>query len=253
MKLKNSVTIFFLFQISFQYIIILLQIFNYNALNCDKAHPIIKDNTCVLTYCTEEEFSLSICVINNTTIKTHWLNNILPISYIRYRYINPLLTSNNDIIIQTTSVLGLPTRSYFGITNEGRDFFTNSEGEESPYFSIDAEGNENLYKYEGTAASIQIGNDEKNYFLSIGNNDAFAELINYKSPNPTITRKLSSEFYYVQITSEVSSIFLMKRADSNDSTKYYILHFIIYFENYYFFCAKYTLLVLLILLMAILE
>ena len=129
----------FLFQIIFYSIIILLQILNCNALNCNKARPIEKDNACVLTYCTEEEFNSSTCIINNQIIKTQWLNNILPVSDMNYRYINPFLTSNNDLIIQTTSVLGLPTRNYFGITNEGRDYFTNSEGEETPYFSIDSE------------------------------------------------------------------------------------------------------------------
>ena len=228
----------FLFQIIFYSIIILLQILNCNALNCNKARPIEKDNACVLTYCTEEEFNSSTCIINNQIIKTQWLNNILPVSDMNYRYINPFLTSNNDLIIQTTSVLGLPTRNYFGITNEGRDYFTNSEGEETPYFSIDAEGNDDLYKYEGTAASIQIGNNENNYFLSIGNNNGYVELIDYKSSTPTITRKLSSQFYYVKIISEISTIFLMKRSNSDDETKYYIIHFITYLNSEYYFMCK---------------
>ena len=77
-----------------------------------------------------------------------------------------------------------------------------------------------LYKYEGTTTSIQIGNDENTYFLSIGNYNGLAELIDYKSQ--TITSKLSSEFYYNIIVSEVSNIFL----NSNEATKYYIIHFI---------------------------
>ena len=67
------------------------------------------------------------------------------------------------------------------MTNEGRYFFTDENGEETPYYSISVTNNgEQIYKYEGDAAAIQIANDDNNYFLSIGNNNGYAEIIDYK-------------------------------------------------------------------------
>lgn len=78
----------------------------------------------------------------------------MPINNINFRYIIPFLTS--DLIIQTSSILWFLIRNYFGITNEVRDFFTNSEDEESSYFSFDAEEKYNLYKYEETTTYFMI-------------------------------------------------------------------------------------------------
>ena len=145
---------------------------------CNKTHPILKNNTCQLTYCSEEDFEKSICVINNKTIKTQWLTNIIQLYELENRYIHPFLTINNDLIIQTTSpFIETENRNYYGLTNEGRYYFNNSKEEECPYFSIEAKAlnGDQLPKYEGAAAAIQFENDENNYFLSVGNNDAYAE------------------------------------------------------------------------------
>ena len=224
----------------FLYLIYIFHLIKSNDFTCNKTHPILKDNICMLTYCTEEEFNSLECTINNKIIKTQWLNSIIPISDINYRFINSFLTNNNDLIIQTTNVLGTPERKYFGLTKEGRYFFNNSNGDEYPYFSINAIGNDNdeLYKFEGIAASIQIKNEPNDYFLSIGNYDAYAEIIDYR--NKIITRKLSKDFYYVPIISEISSIFLMEKLpyDSNDSNKYYIISFLTDYQGIYYFMCK---------------
>ena len=107
---------------------------------------------------------------NDSIAKIQTLTNILPISEVKFRYIHPFLTKNKDLIIQTTSDAGTAKRRYFGLTNEGRYYFTNSEGEETPHYSIDAEGsneNEFLYKYEGTATSVQFENDDNDLSIFI--------------------------------------------------------------------------------------
>ena len=116
----------------------LFQLYKCIDINCNKSYPILKENKCVLTYCSEEQFNTSTCIINNQIIKTQWLTNIMKISDKNFRYVSPFLTENKDLIILTTSVSGTSERKYFGITNDGRYCFKNSEGEESPYFSINA-------------------------------------------------------------------------------------------------------------------
>ena len=181
------------------------------------------------------------CTINNSIAKIQWLTNIIQISEINFRFIHPFFTKNKDFIIQTSSVIGTEKRRYFGLTNEGRYYFSDSKGEETPYYSIDAErSNEDelLYKYEGTATSVQFENDDNNYFLSIGNREAYTELIDYKGN--TLTRILSNKFYYVYIISEFSSIFplIITPKDINDNKKYYLIPFIILYEDYYYFMCK---------------
>ena len=164
----------------------------------------------------------------------------MKISDKNFRYVSPFLTENKDLIILTTSVSGTSERKYFGITNDGRYYFKNSEGEESPYFSINAnrENDDIIYKYEGSATAIRLANDEKDYFLNIGNNNTFTELIDYQ--NKTISRILTGTFYYAIIVSEKNSIFLMSPTDGEQEKKYYIISIITLFQgNYYYMCKIY--------------
>ena len=228
------------FIISFLIFCILFKI-SESEEKCDKTLPIFKDNKCVLTYCSEEEFKDSTCIINNDIIKTQWLNNIIKINEIQNRYVHPFLTKNNDLIIQTTSLLYyMQNRNYYGLTKEGRYFFTDSEGEESPYFSIEAKDGEILYKSEGIAAAVQFENDDKDYFLSVGISPEYSELIEYKGK--TMSRTLTEKFYSAPVVSEVSSIFLMtKTPEDDDKKKYYIISFITSSDDvsYFFVCAIY--------------
>ena len=184
----------FIFQDLIYKLIIMFKLAQYVKTDCNITHPILKNNKCHSIYCSPQDYNSSLCTINNSIVKIQWLTNIIQISEVKFRYINPFFTKNKDFIIQTTSALGTSKRRYYGLTNEGRYYFTDSKGEETPNYSIDAKGsNENeLYKYEGIAASVQFENDDNDYFLSIGIKDSYAELIDYKKN--IITRKLSKEF-----------------------------------------------------------
>jgi len=240
MKLTYILKSFF-FQTLIHKLLIIFQIIQNIKSDCNKTYPILKNNKCYSIYCSQQDYNSSKCKINNSIAKTQWLTNIIQISEINFRFIHPFLTKNKDLIIQTTSVLGTAERRYFGLTNEGRYYFNDSKGEETPYYSIDAKGssrNEFLYKYEGTATSIQFENDDNDYFLSIGNREAYAELIDYK--RNTITRKLSKDFYYVYIVSEISSFFPLTiiPIDNNDHKKYYFVSFLTYTNNLFYIMFK---------------
>ena len=222
-------------------ILIIFQLAQYIRSDCNKTHPILKNNECGSIYCSQQDYNSLICIVNNSIAKIQWLTNIIPISNLKFRYIHPFLTKNKDLIIQTTSVLGTAERRYYGLTNEGRYYFTNSKGEETPYYSIEAEGsNEDLSKYEGTATSVQFENEDNDYFLSIGNRDSYTEIIDYK--RNTITRKLSKQFYYMYIITDITSIFpLMKVSTDDDQKKYYFISFLTYnlVSSYFFMCKIY--------------
>ena len=228
----------YIFQDFIYKLIVVFQLAQYVKTDCNLTHPILKNNKCYSIYCSPQDYNSSVCTINNSIAKIQWLTNIIQISEVKFRYINPFFTKNKDFIIQTTSVLGTSKRNYYGLTNEGRYYFSDSKGEETPNYSIDAEGsneNELLYRYEGIVASVQFENDDNDYFLSIGIKDSYTELIDYKKN--TITRKISKEFYLLYIVSEKSSIFPMT-IDNNDNKKYYFIPFIIFYENFYYLMCK---------------
>ena len=186
--LFSNVKLLILHSLIYKFIFI-FQLAQYIKCDCNKTHPILMNNECDSIFCSPEDYNSSVCIVNNSIAKIQWLTNIIPISEVKFRYIHPFLTKNKDLIIQTTSVFGTAKRRYFGLTNEGRYYFTNSKGEEIPNYSIDAKGSnedELLYKYEGYATSVQFENDDNDYFLSVGNKDSYAELIDYK--RNTITR-----------------------------------------------------------------
>ena len=219
-------------------LIIFFQLSQYIKSDCNKTHPILKNNKCDSIYCSPEDYNSLVCIVNNSIAKIQWLTHIIPISNLNFRYIHPFLTKNKDLIIQTTSILGTAQRRYYGLTNEGRYYFTDSKGEETPYYSIDVKGScEDLYKYEGTATSVQFENDDNDYFLSVGINDSYIELIDHKKN--TITRKLSKEFYLESIVSEISSIFPVKIINAtNYNKKYYFLSFLTFSKNIYHLVCK---------------
>ena len=225
--LFSNVKLLIFHSLIFKFIFI-FQLTQYIKSDCNKTHPILMNNECDSIYCSPDNYNSSVCIVNNSIAKIQWLTNIIQISDYKYRYIHPFFTKNKDLIIQTSSALGVAKRSYYGLTNEGRYYFTDSKGEETPYYSIEAEASsedEFLYKYEGTATSVQFENDDKDYFLSIGNKDAYTELIDYKSN--TITRKASKDFYDMYITSEFTSIFPLTRDTlDDDQKKYYFISFL---------------------------
>ena len=104
-------------------ILIIFQLAQYIRSDCNKTHPILKNNECGSIYCSQQDYNSLICIVNNSIAKIQWLTNIIPISNLKFRYIHPFLTKNKDLIIQTTSVLGTAERRYYGLTNEGRYYF----------------------------------------------------------------------------------------------------------------------------------
>ena len=63
----------------FQLIVIILSIVSSLNYCNDVKKPILlsSTNTCVLQYCTLQEYDNNICIKDNKIIKTQWLNNII--------------------------------------------------------------------------------------------------------------------------------------------------------------------------------
>ena len=207
---------------------------------CNKTHPILKNGSCNSIYCSQEQFISSECLINNPIIKTQWLTRLIPISDLNFRFINPVLSKKNDLIIQTTKSTGSRERKFFGITKDGRYFFKNSNGDEYPYFSINATDEENaeLYMFQNVGKMIQIVNNDTEYFLNIGGyNNSYSEIIDFEKG--TISRVSTVAFYSINLYSEIGSIVEMTSMSSDtDKNHYYIFSFVTELDGKFYFIVK---------------
>ena len=168
-------------------VILLFKIIKTELNECPKDLPILILGECKSQYCSKDQFDSNYCSINNTIIKTQWLNNIIEIGTINYRYINFASYSNGDMIIETTSYPAEPKRYFYGFKKNGRPFFKNKNTqEETPYYVINTnEQNNNKGKYESTAIIIKSSeNGEgngKEYFLSVSQSDFYVELFDFNN------------------------------------------------------------------------
>ena len=150
---------------------------------CPENQPILKNNACSFSYCTESEFNSNYCSINNTKIKTQWLTNIIIFGDMNARFINFASFSNGDFVVEATPCkLIKAIRFFFGLKNNGRDLFK-INNKETPFYSFEILNENNSgKKYQG---EIQIAtmNQENNkeYLLSLSKAESYAELYDFEN------------------------------------------------------------------------
>lgn len=106
------------------------------VLECLGVRPVLFNGECVLKNCSEEEFKENICPVNNSLIKTQWLNNIIIFGEINFRYINLVTYLNGDFIALSSTNTPSPKRAFYGLKSNGRYLFkNNSEGTPFYYFN----------------------------------------------------------------------------------------------------------------------
>ena len=167
--------------LSFKQIIIkilfFLHLFKIILSECYRDTPIrLRNDTCVLQYCTKEEYDSNECTINNTIIKTQFPNRVIIIGEEKFRYINFITLSNGDMIIETSEYRGTNKRIFFGLKKNGRYYFNKNNSNEEPFKYLMAD-NETEFKYEsGNAIFI---NEGKEYFVSFGRLDTYTEMFDF--------------------------------------------------------------------------
>ena len=152
---------------------------------CPKNSPILYNNeSCISKNCSEEEFESKECIINNSNIKTQWITNIIIIGELNFRFINFASYSNGDFVVETTPCPGTDRtkRNFYGLTSTGRDFFLNNN-EETPFYSIKAQGQDNEgKKYQSVNFIIKLNeeNQDKEFILSITKDKGYMELYDFE-------------------------------------------------------------------------
>ena len=204
---------------------------------CPKDSPIKYNNICQLKYCTESEYINDKCIISNSLIKKQWLNNIILIGDISFKYVNPLLDFNSNLKIlsspyddinKTSEIYKI--RIFYGIKSNGRTLFYNFRtniSESKKIFTL----NNPRTKAQSEACYIKMSdiNNEGvfyNYYFILGITDAYRELYDFDNSvmkggaigtflgdNPTNKR------YYIETSENKNEVLLVFNGDDGGTYK----------------------------------
>ena len=144
---------------------------------CQLDKPILSNGECSSQCQNKEYYKSGECSINNTIIKTQFPNDIISIGEETFRYLNFITLSNGEMIFQTFSYPENNRRIFYGLKNNGRGYFKNSN-KETPFFSVKANNTEQ-FKYESGNSIFTINGKE--YFLSMGRLKSYTEIIDLEN------------------------------------------------------------------------
>ena len=232
-KISSSFSI--TFKLLIQTVFIFIKI-KSEITECPRETPILISNNCYMQYCDKNNISSEQCIIKNEIVKTQWLNNIIIIGDIYFRYINFGIYSNGDMVIGTTVYPGNTARKFYGIKNNGRPLFQ-KDSKETPhkliYIPEDTNGN-----FESESLIIKTTPDGQEYFLWVSKLENYAEMFNFDNGN--IYKSSSADFGGVTLVSMRHALIPITTEDNN---YYYIFGFIgndpssgnfIFFKKYQF-------------------
>ena len=230
-KKKRDQKIIFLFLYLFLLTIVPIQNQqNLELIECPEDKPVYKKltKTCVLEYCTEEEYSNQICIITNPIIKKQFLGDFLYTS----ENGNPIYSSfgrnaEGDIFLESS--LGIPysQKKIYTLKNDGREYL---DGVRINTINM----NSNLYSKNGIGAIVNINNHK--CYLKLSNNEAIEfydfddkkytstkleDIFGFKVQsikNSLLITKLENTFIYAYITTGNYLIMQKFKVISNDAS-----------------------------------
>ena len=168
---KNFQSVFIFFKI-----IIIINIINsLLSLQCEKNRPIIKDNICVSTYCTIDQFKSGECIIDNPIIKKKWINSIVIVENTN----GDIYLSKNEETMKLvfgTSSSNNEERIIYGIMYYDDKYFIESNG---VYSRIIKKNIERTEQKRITNAEMSFWIDNLNNFvILIGSDNSYIEIFN---------------------------------------------------------------------------
>ena len=168
------------FTIKYYFIIsIYLNIIFYSILcDCPPESPILKDDICTSIYCSEEQFKSGDCKINNTIIKTKWLNNIIKFENTKG---DNYLTVNKDLsrIFFSTTLSNNRDRIIYALDKDQIYFFKNTSNHPISFISKKRLSYQNKEIVDGQLYSIN--KDDNNFLILIGKENSEIQILNLDS------------------------------------------------------------------------
>ena len=181
---------------------------------CNMTTPILIQNECKLIYCSEAQFISGNCSINNTIIKTQWLNNIILFNDYKIRYGSLAVNFNGDMIYECSSEEADGIRQFYGLKKNGDFLFKDENGEDIPS-KIMTIGSLNSYpiRFESSNTFVSINNTE--YLLSISIYTGKAELYDFETNEASFVSTFDFTGFNIEST---SNTFI--KIDNNNTIEY---------------------------------
>jgi len=220
-EFRTNVFVFYIVKKLYINIIFFFLLFQTALNECERENPIKLDNdSCVMKYCTKDEYKSEECILDNPIIKVQFPNNLIILGDFSFRYLNFLKFSNGDMIFETSAFPSKNKRIFYGLKNNGRYYFKkNDSNEETPFNNLTAY---NEYKFESGNSIIII--DGKEYFLSIGRMDSYTEIYDFEN-NKIISMKTEDLIGYYSFNRKPNLLKINKERNS------YIFNCIASIEN----------------------
>ena len=160
-------------------------------------------------------------MLNKSIIKTQWINNIINVSDISFRYVYFVISLKNDLFLHSTSYPSSSTNYFFGLKENGRPYFSIS-GEPSLISSISYSDSHDT-KYNGVIVNLKTNDNEleKEYLMSIGKDYNFIEFFDLNN-NEVLVNGRDIDFTGYTIRSKTYSILNIIENNKN----YYLFTFI---------------------------
>ena len=186
---------------------------------CDRETPILLNNgSCVSIPCLSNQSSLGECSVNNDIVKTQWLNNIIIVGNSQSMYIKFAEYSNEDLVILVEDNAGSIYRFFYGLKQNGRPLFKDTNNDETPYKTMTSPYGNDLGT-ERDFCIITTNLDKEEYVINIGKGygERYVELFDFKTDE--IYTKLVSEFIGASIFNTIGTAI-----NSQKDNEFYFLY-----------------------------
>jgi hypothetical protein len=160
-------------------IILILKLIKICIFACSINQPFNKGGNCVDT-CSLQEIKSHQCILSNEIIEVQWLNNIIYLGDIDYRYIGIESSENDDLLVEVSSFPNNNMRVFYGLTKEGKGFFKKGD-QETVFYQMEINDNETRGRFESEIFTFKLdsSSDDRIYLLSFSKGNQFVEVYDF--------------------------------------------------------------------------
>ena len=158
--------------------ILIIKIVNYAVMSeCgERENPFKKGSQCVSS-CTTDEISNNECIVKNDIIAKQWLNNIIYLDEIDYRYTNIVTSEKNNLYLMTSTFPESNSRIFYLLNSGGYSLVSN----ENQFLNIELEDSSISGRFESTLFEMKFYEsvDDKEYLVSISKSAQYMEIYDF--------------------------------------------------------------------------
>ena len=165
---------------------------------CEKETPIKFGTECLAKYCSKSQFTSGECKISNSLIKIQWLNDIILVGELNFRYINFITSSKGDMVLYSVAFPFSINRIFYGINSKGTPLFKDTNGNEIFIIKKTAQ---TKARYETEKEILKITgdtNENREYVISFGKDKSNIEIFDFSNYDYELKEIKNSDTFNVE-------------------------------------------------------